>query len=219
MDKPDIFQQKRKIKQFFNSLLFIAILILGWFYPLLGYFIPLCMLIGLSIGFSRGRKWCDWYCPRGSFYDALIKGVSPGKDIPPLFRNIYFRAGVLIFLLLIMAGNLILRWPNPYNIGRFFMIMLTATTILGILLALAFHRRSWCVCCPIGTAINLISRGRGALRINSGLCVECKICFEVCPMQIKPYLFKGEGTKKVRDPDCLRCGLCVASCPTKALAL
>ncbi|MFH0739333.1 MAG: 4Fe-4S binding protein [Candidatus Omnitrophota bacterium] len=206
-------------KRFLNSLVFIAIIIMGWQYPLLGYFIPFCMLIGIIIGLSRGRKWCDWYCPRGSFYDTLMKPLSAGRGIPGLFKNIYFRIGVLIFLMLIMAINLILRWPNSYNIGRFFVFLLTITTAVGIVLAIIFHQRSWCSFCPIGTVINLISRGKEGLRINSELCVECKICFKACPMQIRPYLFKGEGIETVKDADCLRCGSCVASCPTKALAL
>jgi polyferredoxin len=219
MEKPNIFLQQRKIKQFFNSFIFMAILFLGWQYPLLGYFIPFCMLAGIFIGLSAGRKWCDWCCPRGSFYDVLIKPLSLKKDIPSLFKNIYFRIGVLIFLMLVMTFNLILRWPNPYNIGKFFMLLLTSTTIVGIILAITFHQRSWCSFCPIGTVINLISRGKEELRINSSLCTDCKLCFKACPMQIKPYLFKGEGIRTVKDSDCLRCGSCVAICPTKALAL
>jgi ferredoxin-type protein NapH len=219
MDNSSIFQQKRRIKQFLVAPVFIAILILGWQYPLLGYFIPFCMLAGLFIGFWRGRKWCDWYCPRGSFYDAVMRPLSAKKNIPVLFKNIYFRIGVLAFLLLVMTLNLILRWPNPYNIGKFFVILLTITTILGIILAIIFHQRSWCSFCPIGTVINLLSRGREELRINSQLCVECKLCSQSCPMQIKPYLFKKEGIEIVKDADCLRCGSCVAVCPKNALTL
>lgn len=55
-----IFQKNRKIKQAFMSVIFAIILIGGWFYPILGYFVPLCMLLGVSIGFFKGRKWCDW---------------------------------------------------------------------------------------------------------------------------------------------------------------
>jgi ferredoxin-type protein NapH len=219
MVKPDIFLQKRRLKQSFNSLIFIAILLLGWQYPLLGYFIPLCMFLGLAVGLSRGRKWCDWYCPRGSFYDAVMRPLSTKKSIPSLFKNIYFRIGVLIFLLLVMTLNLILRWMNPFNIGRFFMFLLTITTVVGIILAIIFHQRSWCSFCPIGTVINLVSRDKEELKIKSSLCVDCKLCFQTCPMQIKPYLFKKEGVEVVKDADCLRCASCVADCPTKALSL
>jgi hypothetical protein len=62
-----IFERKRKIKQFVMAIIFLIILIGGWRYSLLGYFIPLCMLLGMGIGLFKGRKWCDWFCPRGSF--------------------------------------------------------------------------------------------------------------------------------------------------------
>ena len=219
MEEYKIQQAKRKIKQFLTALIFIAILAFGWHYPLLGYFIPLCMLLGLGIGLFRGRKWCDWYCPRGSFYDALIKPISLKRDIPNLFKSMYFRVAVLSILLLVMTFNLAKRWPDPDKIGLFFVILITITTILGIVLAIVFHQRSWCLICPIGTIVNLIGRNKYPLKVNSDLCVECKLCAKVCPIQIKPYLYKREGIQIVKGDDCLKCGLCVAVCPKKALIL
>ncbi|MCX5703254.1 MAG: 4Fe-4S binding protein [Candidatus Omnitrophica bacterium] len=209
---------KRRTRQFLSGLIFIAILVSGWYYPLLGYFIPLCMLLGIGIGVLRGRKWCDWYCPRGSFYDGLISPISPQKRIPFLLRSIYFRIAFLSILMSLMAFNLFRRWPNPYKMGMFFVIMITATTLLGIILALIFHQRSWCLICPIGTAVNLIGRNRYPLKIDSDLCVECKLCVKVCPVQLKPYLFKDKGIRIVKDNDCLKCGLCISVCPLKALS-
>lgn len=151
---------KRNSKQLIMSFIFIAILIFGWRYPWIGYFIPLCMVLGISIGLARSRKWCDWYCPRGSFYDAVIKYISPKKSIPAIFRKMVFRLGVLGVLMTVMIINLIRLWPNLSGIGLFFMILLTATTSLGVILAIFFHQRSWCAICPIGTLINLTSRRR-----------------------------------------------------------
>lgn len=218
MHKYDIFAAKRRAKQYLSGMIFIFLLIAGWFYPLLGYFIPLCMLIGMVSGYFQGRKWCDWLCPRGSFYDSLMRMSSPNKQIPPLFRTHPFRIAVLVVLMSIMLINLIIRWPDPYKIGRFFMFMLYSTTALGIILALIFHRRSWCSFCPIGSLINWTSKSAPTLKIDSRQCVECKLCSKACPLQIKPYLFKGDGRETVKDRDCLRCGLCVAVCPKDALS-
>ena len=215
----EVFQQKRKARQLFMALIFIAVILLGWYFPLLGFFIPLCMLLGMGIGFFRGRKWCDWYCPRGSFYDAVASSVSPKRGIPALLRNIYFRIGVLVLLMSFMLVNLARRWPGPYRIGMFFVILLSVTTLLGIILALFSHQRAWCMICPIGTIVNLIGGGKRPLKINSEMCVECKLCSKVCPVQLRPYSFKGKGTEQVREGDCLRCGSCVISCPRKALRL
>jgi polyferredoxin len=211
------FAKKRQKKQFFMGIIFIAILLLGWRYPLVGFFIPLCMLLGAGIGLANGRKWCDWYCPRGSFSDFWIKLISPKKDIPLLFKDMRFRVAVLAFLTLVMAVNLILRWPNATKIGNFFVVMLTVTTLLGVVFAVLYHQRSWCSFCPIGTLINLTGRKNRPLTIDSPLCIECGLCRKVCPLQIKPYLFKDKAVEVVKDRDCLGCGSCVLACPKQAL--
>jgi polyferredoxin len=219
MDEYKILQKKRRIKQFFMAILFLVVIIGGWRYPLLGYFIPLCMLLGIGIGFFRGRKWCDWLCPRGSFFDTVIKPISPKKEIPMFFKGLPLRIGFLSFLMLMMALQIIKRWPNPYKIGMFFVMLLTFTTVLGIILALIFHQRTWCCFCPIGSMANWVGKRKYALKIDSKLCTECKLCYKVCPIQIAPFEFKKDEIEQIKDGDCLKCGLCVVACPKKALSL
>ncbi len=214
-----IVEKKRKMKQFVMGIVFLAVLIGGWKYPLFGYFIPLCMLLGMGIGFLRGRRWCGWLCPRGSFFDAFIKPISPEKEIPRFFKGLPLRIGMLSFLMLMMTLQIIKRWPNPYKIGMFFVMLLTVTTILGIILALIFHHRTWCCFCPIGSVANWVGKGKYPLKIDSKLCTECKLCYKVCPIQVSPLKFKKLGLEIVKDGDCLKCGLCVLSCPKKALEL
>ena len=200
------------------SVLFIAIITMGWRYSLLGYFIPLCMVLGIGIGLARGRKWCDWFCPRGSFYDTWIKFISPKKEIPEFLKKIPFRIGILILLMSVMTINLILRWPDPYKIGHFFVMLLTITTILGVVLALFFHQRCWCYICPIGTLINLTGGRKYPLKLDSKLCINCKNCFKACPVQISPYKYKKQDIEIVKEADCLKCNLCIAICPKNALS-
>lgn len=213
------FAKQRIVKQLLMAVVFVFILIGGWFYPLLGYFIPACMLLGVGIAISKGRKWCDWYCPRGSFWDYMIRPFSPKKEIPKGIKSLRTRIAVLLFLMASMIIQIIKRWPDTYKIGMFFMTMLTATTVLGIILAFLFHQRAWCYLCPIGSISNWIGRNKYPLKINSELCVECIVCAKVCPMQIKPHAFKKEGTETIKDFDCLKCSSCVAACPQKALTL
>lgn len=217
MDEYKTLQKKRIIKQFFMAGLFLLVIVGGWRYPLLGYFIPFCMLLGIGIGFFKGRKWCDWLCPRGSFFDVLIKPISLKKEIPTCFKGLPLRIGMLSFLMLMMAIQIIKRWPNPYKIGMFFVMLLTVTTILGIILALFFHQRTWCCFCPIGSMANWVGKRKYSLKIDSKLCTECKLCHKVCPIQVAPFVFKSQGIQPVGDGDCLKCNLCVFACPSKAL--
>jgi len=212
-------EKKRAVKQLFLAIVFLIILIGGWYYPLLGYFIPLCMILGIGIGLFRGRQWCDWLCPRGSFFDILIKPISPKKEIPKFFKGLPFRTGILSFLMVMMGIQLIRRWPDPYKISKFFVILLTVTTVLGVILALFFHQRAWCCFCPIGTMANWAGRRRYPLKIDSKACTECKLCYKICPIQIAPFNFKKDGVTIVKDADCLKCRLCVSACPKKALNL
>ncbi len=214
-----VFENKRKIRQSIMGVVFLVVLIGGWKYPLLGYFIPLCMFLGMGLGFFRGRKWCDWFCPRGSFFDAFINPISPKKEIPKFFKGLPFRIGMLSFLMLMMTIQIIKRWPNPYKIGMFFVILLTVTTVIGVILALFFHHRTWCCFCPIGSMANWVGRGKDPLKIESKLCTECNLCYKICPIQVAPSGFKRSSLEIVKDGDCLKCGLCVFTCPKGALEL
>ncbi len=218
MTEYKVLEKKRGTRQFFMAVIFFIILIGGWKYPLLGYFIPLCMLLGIGIAFFKGRKWCDWFCPRGSFFDVLIMPLSPKREIPKFFKGLLLRISFLSFLMLMMTIQIIKRWPSPYKIGMFFVILLTVTTIIGVILALISHHRAWCCFCPIGSMANWAGRKKHPLKINPSPCTECKLCYKICPIQIAPYTFKNKGMELVKDNDCLKCKLCVSACPKKALS-
>lgn len=48
----NVLKKRRRIEQLIMGVIFLVILIGGWFNPLFGYFIPLCMVLGISIGLS-----------------------------------------------------------------------------------------------------------------------------------------------------------------------
>ena len=78
-------KKSRRIKQYIMGTIFLILLPFGWFYSLIGYFIPLCMIAGIGIASWKGRKWCNWMCPRGSFSDSYMKVISPERKIPNYF--------------------------------------------------------------------------------------------------------------------------------------
>ena len=211
-------KRKRIILQSFITIIFLIIIVGGWFYPVFGYFIPACMLLGITVALFNGRLWCNWMCPRGSFYDRVANQISHQRKIPSLFRSNQFRAIIIFLLISVMIFQLWRTWPDPVAMGGAFMLLLTITTIIGIILSGIYHQRTWCYICPIGTISNWIGGHRKPIFINSKLCVECKLCGKICPMQVEPYAFKSTGVKEVKNRDCIRCGLCAAVCPEKALS-
>lgn len=207
----------RRSRQVLLGTLFLGLLVAGWFYSLIGYFIPLCMVAGVGLAAVRGRKWCNWMCPRGSFADTYMKAISPGKKMPDWLRQTPVRAAVLAFLMAMLTFQVVRLWPDPYAIGRFFVILLTVTSIVGVFLAMFLHQRAWCSICPIGSLSSWVGRNRYQLEMDREACIECGLCAKTCPMQLAPQEMKKGKTMPFRG-DCLKCGLCVKGCPKEALS-
>jgi ferredoxin-type protein NapH len=205
----------RQGKQLAMGIVFIAFLIGGWFVPAIGYFIPVCMVAGIGIAFFRGRQWCNWYCPRGSFADSLLKKISPARPMPQYFRTTGLRVAVLSFLMAVLAFRITALWPDFYETGKFFMVLLTVTTAVGVVLAMVFHHRAWCAICPIGSLSSWVGRNKYPLTVDQDRCVECGACAEICPMQLAPE--KLQESSITTRGDCVKCGLCVAACGKEAL--
>jgi ferredoxin-type protein NapH len=188
-----------------------AFLVVGWFYPIIGLFLLVCMAAPVAVATVQGRSWCGWACPRGSFFDYIMERFSRNKPAPAWLRRKPFRLGVLTFMMTMVAIQVTLAWPNFEAIGRFFITMLAITTVVGIGLALAYRPRTWCTICPSGTMASWFARGKKPLNVNSA-CKSCSICAKVCPMDLTPH---------EADPshaDCIKCERCIQRCPPKALA-
>jgi ferredoxin-type protein NapH len=212
--------RRRRSRQILFWWILPFILVAGWWFPVLGYFIPLCMVAGVGIAFFKGRYWCDWLCPRGSSFDLVLSRVSFKKKIPAFFRDMKFRIFVMAVLMTVLATQLPRHWPSVDGIGRVFVVMLSITTTVGVVLGILTHHRNWCSYCPVGTLGNLLGKGKAALTITSE-CNECTVCDKVCPIQINRWQYHpGQGeTAVIPEWDCLKCGLCVEACPQKALSL
>lgn len=207
------FKKKRTNLQKYTSIVLPAVIVGSWFYPPLGFSLLICMAGAVGIAFFNGRAWCDWMCPRGSFYDLFLEKMSRKGEIPAMFKTNWFRTVILTFLMTALGIQIYLAWGDSYGIGLAFVTVLTITTTAGIVLGALFKPRAWCQICPMGTLGSWISRGKNPLLVNEH-CKDCRLCAKVCPMQLKPYEYKsGEMT----DGDCIKCSSCVAACPINAL--
>lgn len=209
------FRRKRSRLQTISFLGLPIVLIGGWFYPLIGFLLLGCMLGAIGIALYKGRAWCDWMCPRGSFYDLFIKKFSRRKEIPAFFKKPLVRIAVVTILLSVLGSQVYIHWGDWNAIGLVLVTILTVTTSIGTILGIIYQERVWCHICPMGTFANYLSEGKYPLSINDN-CNNCKVCSKVCPMQLKPYSYKEAGT--VGDNDCIKCSTCVAACPKKALS-
>lgn len=208
-------KKKRSQLQSYTWLGLPFVLVGGWFYPKIGFFLLICMAGAIGIAFYKGRAWCDWMCPRGSFYDLIIYKISRKKEIPEFVKNKGFRIFMLSLLFSVLGSQIYIYRGDINKIGLAMVMLLSVTTTAGILLGVLYHQRLWCHICPVGTVSNYLSGGKHPLNIDSQCKAECKLCAKVCPMQLKPYEYKGQGT--FGDNDCIKCSTCVAACPKKAL--
>lgn len=192
------------------------VIILGWFHPWLGFLLLACMIGSVGLALYRGRAWCDWMCPRGAFYDLIIRPLSRNKTIPAFLR----RRGVRLFMLGMLLAMIGTQWYLAHGdinaMGLALIRVLTVTTIAGIILGLLIHPRAWCHICPMGTLGHWLAADRRPLFIDTRSCAGCGACARACPMQLNPHLHRENGI--MDDSDCIKCGSCVAACPRRAIS-
>lgn len=183
----------------------------GWFYPYLGYLMGICMVAPVAVSAVRGRYWCGWACPRGSFFDYIMARFSRNKPAPAWLRSTPFRIGMIVFLMGMMGVQIAMVWPDPQAIGLVFIKLLAVTTLVGIGLAVAYKPRTWCTFCPMGTMSSWLAKGKNPLTVSSS-CRNCSACSKACPMSLTPH--KPDDS----HADCIKCERCVGHCAPKALS-
>lgn len=207
---------KRRMIQWGLSWIVIVTIGLGWKYPMLGYTVPVVMLMGLIGSLIRGRYVCGNFCPRGSFLDRMISIPSLKRDIPDFFRHPALRWTVFAGL---MSFMLYRGLQNPGSVshwGMIFWSMCLWTTLVAVIFGVLIHPRTWCAFCPMGTMQSAIGGGKGQLLINAELCKGCRICEKACAFDLSIVDHKEEGYLPHRD--CLKCSECTTVCPTKAIS-
>ncbi len=193
-----------------------VVIAFGWRYPVLGYSVPVVMLMGMVGGFVRGRYVCGHLCPRGAFFDRVMPSLSRRRPIPAWMRSGIFRWSVLAALMAFMVYRIAQNPGSFDHWGQVFWLMCTVTTAVGVVLAVFIHPRAWCTFCPMGTMQSALDRGQARILIDAEKCIECRACEIACPMNLAIIRHKDSGT--VADHDCLRCCQCCSVCPKDALS-
>ncbi len=204
--------------------IFFAYVILGWFYPVVGWLAFACMVGPVVTSIWRGRFWCGNICPRGNMYDRLISRYSPHRPIPKFLKSFGFRLFMVFFIFVMFGTQMYFAWGDWGAMGRVFWRIIMMTTVVGLVLAFIYAPRSWCNFCPMGSISRWVAPTEKRIpqvfkNIHVGdECIQCKMCARVCPMQIEPYQAKGHALGYMH-PDCIKCGNCVAACPKKVVEM
>ncbi|MDI6799477.1 MAG: 4Fe-4S binding protein [Actinomycetota bacterium] len=207
-------QAKRKSIQSHAWLLLPLIVFGGLKWPYLGFGVLAMMGFFLVMAAIKGRHWCGWFCPRGSFLERILERVSLNGRVPALLKTAPFRWSVFALMMSFMSFRLIGTGGNPVKIGSVFITMCIITSILAIGLGLIFKPRSWCSFCPMGTLQGVLGASKNLVSIGED-CIDCGACGRVCPIGTVAMDFKDSG--RVASIDCLRCRECLAKCPVGAL--
>lgn len=178
----------------------------------------LCMVSPIAISFFAGRFWCGNLCPRGNFFDRVMKRFSAKRTVPRLLKSIPFRIAVFAFMMTMFALGIRKNWGNIAGIGFVFYRMIVVTTLVGIVFSFIWTERTWCSFCPMGSVAALIAHFRKHPKplSVSEKCISCGKCARVCPMQLHPAKYK-DGV--IKESDCLRCGICAKACPKDAISI
>jgi len=92
--------------------------------------------------------------------------------------------------------------------------------MVAVLVFSAYVPRGWCkYFCPHGAIMAIMNKfsflglRRDLVKCAKG---ECRLCVEVCPMNVRVLDLPWE---KFSDPECIYCMKCVDACPDKAIKL
>jgi polyferredoxin len=153
----------------------------GIFWPYIGYLVLGMMLFFLTLSIFRGRYWCGWLCPRGSFLDRILIYISANKKIPSFLKDVRFRWAIFFILISFMLLRMIQSGGALEKIGFVFVTMCIITTVIAIPLGIIFKPRVWCAFCPMGTLQGVMGRIKRPLRISEE-CPDKKSA--VCPDKV-----------------------------------
>ncbi len=126
------------------------VLIGGFFSPVFGYLVLGMMLFFLPLALFKGRWWCWNLCPRGAFLDLVMSHFSRNKPLPGFLTRAWFRWLVFVMFICFFIYLILRAGGNWLAIGAVFVSMCLITTVVAIILGIAFKHRGWCMVCPMG---------------------------------------------------------------------
>jgi hypothetical protein len=134
------------------SLVFVlAVAIGGYFYPLVGFAVPLVMLVAIVMTLFKPKSFCAYACPRGKALGLALKPFSRGKPIPAGLITPGIKRALCSFMMFCMIGSAARYAKMPVALGTFFWAVCAISLAAGVSVGLIYRPRAWCALCPMGT--------------------------------------------------------------------
>ncbi len=152
-------------------------------------YVLLAYLCVMPVLITVGVAYPDFHLP--------FCNICPGKALLPLFAGEPRHLAVVL--------------DNAVVAGQ--SVVLLAVTG-GMLTGMFFHRRFFCLFCPLLALIHLL-KPLTLLRLvkEPRGCVGCGNCRRICPMRIED-VYREKEQADVQHAACLDCAQCAESCPS-----
>jgi polyferredoxin len=99
----------------------------------------------------------------------------------------WIRIPIFIALMGFMIYRLLGTQGVVDRIGMVFVTLCIITTSIAILFGVIIAPRTWCTFCPMGTLQRIMGGSKYQLKLDGDLCIDCKRCQKVCPMQLQVF--------------------------------
>jgi transcriptional regulator with AAA-type ATPase domain/NAD-dependent dihydropyrimidine dehydrogenase PreA subunit len=164
------------------------------------------------------RIWCG-VCPIGALGETIQKFVGLNSNVPSFIKKYgyYFSAGGIAVIYMAEYAT------DMHNSPRATAGLILSITILAVITAFLFQRRTWCrYLCPLGSIMGTFATSSIIeLRANRSICSntcqnhECYTGSEDhsgCPMYEGPFILHS-------NQNCILCGNCIKTCPNNSPVL
>lgn len=188
------------------------------------------LLIGFlgTVGMIFGRSACGWLCPFGWVQDTLYKIKTRKFRIPHVLTYLKYVSLVVLAVALpffteahwfsricpwgtLMAGIPWVLWNpidpvfampviEPGMVGWLYVLKISVLAVFLVLFVVT--KRPFCrTTCPLGAIYSLFNRVSVMQMQVEGKCVDCDLCVDVCPVDIRI-------ADDPNSPACIRCLKC-----------
>jgi ferredoxin-type protein NapH len=229
-----------KLKDFRQPLLFLSIIILGFYLgssldPISGIFniIPktgftfdvslIIMAIAVFLSLFLGRFYCGWICPLGAVQELIHPQTKIRMPAAPDSVLKYLKYLILLIFLYLAwrTGDNLWSHYEPlkvlvhFNGSALAVFLLIVTLAVSVLIERPFCR----YICPLGAIFALTSRlALFKMRADAGTCMVCGKCTDGdCPMNAIQAVNTITDLPKIDDAECINCLQCQNFCQRAAL--